>query len=86
MFVAVPPMLEVIELTPRVLNWFLDLTWVRFISRRPRQVADEPEPTFTFTFPGPSDSRDSGFNHEKNIIPMVVSRYRNDSMPSPLDG
>jgi len=77
MFVAVPPMLEVIELCPRVLAWFSNLCWVRFITRRRQRgqgpELPEPEPAFSYSFP--SGSRDSGLsdNKLKSIIPLAVS-------------
>ena len=34
MFVTLPPMVQVLMLTPRCGRWFIDLTWVRFITFR----------------------------------------------------
>ena len=34
MFVTLPPMIQVLMLTPRFGHWFIGLTWVRFITFR----------------------------------------------------
>jgi len=36
LFVAIPPVLEIVKLIPDLWYWFLDLTWIRRISRRPK--------------------------------------------------
>jgi hypothetical protein len=86
MFVTIPPLLEVLSLRGHVWLWFIDLTWVRFISRRPQRVeAPEFEPTFTYAFP--SGSRDSGISNDNkltSIIPLSVSPG-NGRRRSPLD-
>jgi hypothetical protein len=37
MFMIVPPLIEVVRLLPRLWRWFIDLAWVRFITRRPQR-------------------------------------------------
>ncbi|KAF8574313.1 hypothetical protein K439DRAFT_1642290 [Ramaria rubella] len=63
MFVAVPPLLSVAKLGPRLLNWFVDLAWVRFISGRPQRQDTAPQPGFPVTLT--SSSAESGFDYEK---------------------
>ena len=71
-------MLEVIELYPRILDWFINLCWVRFITCRP-QRAEEPELETEQIQPevfAISDaSRDSEFGSHKSTrtIPLAVS-------------
>ncbi|KAF8523249.1 hypothetical protein JB92DRAFT_1624088 [Gautieria morchelliformis] len=37
MFVALPPMIQVARLIPRFYRWFIDLSWVRFVTCRPQR-------------------------------------------------
>ena len=37
MFVKLPPMIQVVMLTPRFCRWFIDLTWVRLFTCRLRK-------------------------------------------------
>jgi hypothetical protein len=37
MFVTLPPMIQVLMLSPRCGRWFIDLTWVRLLTRRRKQ-------------------------------------------------
>lgn len=80
MFVAVPPMLEVIELYPRIFDWFINLSWVLFITRRSQREEDrenqiEPEPQTEFSYSLPADSRESGFSNANlpSIMPLAAA-------------
>lgn len=42
-FVAVPPMIEVAHSAPQLWRWFINLRWIRFITRRPARKASSPE-------------------------------------------
>jgi hypothetical protein len=40
---AVPPIIEVSHLVPDMWRWFINLVWVRFITRRPAPEVPSPE-------------------------------------------
>ena len=40
---AVPPIIEVSHSAPKLWRWFINLTWVRFITRRPAPETPGPE-------------------------------------------
>jgi hypothetical protein len=40
---AVPPLIEVTHSAPALWRWFIDLRWVRFITRRPAPEVPSPE-------------------------------------------
>ena len=43
MFIAVPPIIEVSHSAPDLWRWFINLAWVRFITRRPAPELPGPE-------------------------------------------
>jgi hypothetical protein len=42
MFLAIPPLIGVIRLIPRIGSWFINLTWVRWFTGRPAPLHQDP--------------------------------------------
>ncbi|KAF7298764.1 hypothetical protein MIND_00824000 [Mycena indigotica] len=74
LLVTIPPIIQLVQLTPRLFWWFVDLTWVRFVSFRRNKPRHNPPLDRRST----NESTDAGgeYSELQDTLPLVEPKHR----------